>query len=74
MLNFFRPKRFIRSFEYHRHIVKTLVFHKTFEEIQADKPLADTVVTVYTATQRFFRIVQVYGAQKTEANGLIEFV
>ena len=54
--------------------LKTLVFHKTFEEIQADKPLADTVVTVYTATQRFFRIVQVYGAQKTEANGLIEFV
>ena len=47
---------------------------KTLEEIQADKPLADTVVTVYTATQRFFRIVQVYGAQKTEANGLIEFV
>ena len=36
--------------------------------------LADTVVTVYTATQRFLRIVQVNGAQKNEANGLIEFV
>ena len=68
----FRPDFFVRCFKNDGQIVESGIVHDAFENFIAQKPLADTIVPVNMAAERFHAVVEVNATQVAETDDAVE--